>query len=363
MRDEDDPFLSVMRFLEGSHPRARRLGAWLEDLTRSAELNAFMVLYIFVSAVVFLILASNLLLLSGNQSLVDVGGFFHAGAGLIQLCHQLPYRSFLVSGVPMAVCSRDTGIYVGSVLGFATVLAARKPDIFYSVKLPILASAPMAVDGVTQTVLALRESSQFLRVVTGLAFGFGVFAYLVNRFFERRYPDFRERVLSPRWLVADAFVAFAFLYVLLSQAGVAVDVDFMGKQEALTAASRLHGDEAEYVNAYYVSSMAVLSAQADPYYPRHRDLVLDDLVSTEWVRSRMEAYTGVVEEPQVPESGSLEEAIREAADSDHRFGVWAVVFSDEEPEKGSAPYVEDAVATIYYLDPVTKEAFMNVTHR
>ncbi len=36
----------------------------------------------------------------------------HVAGGFV--CHQLPHRSFHISGVPMPVCARCTGLYVGS---------------------------------------------------------------------------------------------------------------------------------------------------------------------------------------------------------------------------------------------------------
>ena len=39
----------------------------------------------------------------------------HVAGGFV--CHQLPHRSFHISGVPMPVCARCTGLYVGSLVG------------------------------------------------------------------------------------------------------------------------------------------------------------------------------------------------------------------------------------------------------
>jgi uncharacterized membrane protein len=42
------------------------------------------------------------------------------------VCHQLPERSFVVTGAPIAVCARCLGLYAGGIGGFAAIVALRR---------------------------------------------------------------------------------------------------------------------------------------------------------------------------------------------------------------------------------------------
>ncbi|MDO8673596.1 MAG: DUF2085 domain-containing protein [Dehalococcoidia bacterium] len=87
-------------------------------------------------------------------------------------CHQLPYRSYFISGYQVAFCERNTAIY-GSmfVAGLAfTLVRDRLKPIDWRLFLALI--APMAIDGFTQ-LFGLRESNWQLRTVTGALFGIG----------------------------------------------------------------------------------------------------------------------------------------------------------------------------------------------
>lgn len=139
-------------------------------------------------------------------------------------CHQLPQRSWFLGGpqatyswqelraftaqpdanpllafhAPLRVpalgfqsgfCQRDTAIYLSV---FLTCLAyglvrRRRPIGPMPFRLYLLFALPMAVDGLTQLV-GLRESTPFLRTLTGSLFGFGS-AWLVLSYID---ASFRE---------------------------------------------------------------------------------------------------------------------------------------------------------------------------
>lgn len=97
-------------------------------------------------------------------------GFFYAC--FAPICHQLPARTFLLWGYPMAVCARCFGVYsgfAGGVLlypflrGFS---AARLPAL----KMLILASAPIVVD-TSANVLKLWNTAGIPRFLFGFAWG------------------------------------------------------------------------------------------------------------------------------------------------------------------------------------------------
>ena len=150
-------------------------------------------------------------------------------------CHQLPQRSWFVGGpkaaytwpsvraytqrpdgppimafhqplgnaalgFQVAFCQRDTAIYLSA---FLTCLAyamvrRRHPVGPMPFRLYMLFAVPMAVDGLTQLV-GLRESTPFLRTLTGALFGFGS-AWLVLTYVE---ASFRESALYAARLVGD----------------------------------------------------------------------------------------------------------------------------------------------------------------
>ncbi len=87
------------------------------------------------------------------------------------ICHQIPERSFFILGHQLPVCARCAGIYFGGLLGSFFVRKKSPPPLFL-----VLALIPMAIDGGTQ--LLWRESTNIIRLATGLVAGFAVVFYL-----------------------------------------------------------------------------------------------------------------------------------------------------------------------------------------
>jgi uncharacterized membrane protein len=88
-------------------------------------------------------------------------------------CHQLPERSFFLNGKQFPVCARCTGIHIGY-LSFPVFLFG----IFsLNLWLCILFILPTVIDGLTQAFLE-RESTNWLRFVTGLIAGIGSMALI-----------------------------------------------------------------------------------------------------------------------------------------------------------------------------------------
>lgn len=107
-------------------------------------------------------------------------------AGLMQafhaVCHQLPERSFHISGIPLAVCHRCTGIYAGLLVGALSfpLLSVFDETLWPRSRAALgLSLLPMAVDW-TGDVLGLFTNTPLSRTLTGFAFGF-VAAYLLAR--------------------------------------------------------------------------------------------------------------------------------------------------------------------------------------
>lgn len=86
------------------------------------------------------------------------------------LCHGIESRSLVAFGVPLPICARCTAIYGGAIAGvviaqWLPALRERGARIVVAI-----AFAPMGIDALTQ-LLTLRESSNALRIVTGLPAG------------------------------------------------------------------------------------------------------------------------------------------------------------------------------------------------
>ena len=84
-------------------------------------------------------------------------------------CHCRPNRSFFFHGRQFPICARCTGELVG-------ILAAI-PCIFFCLPPAWIAAVlmvPMVADGLIQ-LLTRYESRNWLRLVTGILFGYGLF--------------------------------------------------------------------------------------------------------------------------------------------------------------------------------------------
>lgn len=95
------------------------------------------------------------------------------------VCHQLPERTLWVGGHYLPVCARDTGAYLGLLLGYFLLPLRRKeacgpPNLWIT----SLMAVPMIVDAGTQWI-GLRTSTNELRLITGLLFGIALAPLLV----------------------------------------------------------------------------------------------------------------------------------------------------------------------------------------
>jgi uncharacterized membrane protein len=95
------------------------------------------------------------------------------------LCHQLVDRSFVAGGVQLPVCARDTGIYVGFVVSLAIIAVLdrgrhrRGMPPAWILGIGAAALVLMVWDGAT-SYLGLRETTNVLRLATGLGVGFAL---------------------------------------------------------------------------------------------------------------------------------------------------------------------------------------------
>ncbi len=113
-------------------------------------------------------------------------------------CHQKYYRSYYINGNQMPVCARDVGIFSGLSLGLFVMMFVGSERDYKDILLKLLPMKmnlsnsqksyllvflgalfvlPMALDGGIQLVTAY-ESTNLMRVLTGLIFGFGFSAFI-----------------------------------------------------------------------------------------------------------------------------------------------------------------------------------------
>lgn len=99
------------------------------------------------------------------------------------VCHQIPVRSPFWDGVQVAVCDRCVGIYLGIVLGVASVGWGRRVwrRVRRHVRYVILASlVPLGVDWIGP-VLGLWTNIPESRALTGVVFGAVVASFAADR--------------------------------------------------------------------------------------------------------------------------------------------------------------------------------------
>ncbi len=100
------------------------------------------------------------------------------------MCHGKVERCLALFGVPMPICARCTGIYLGmlgALLAFRIIPLLRERVMR---KVAFVAILPLALDGLTQ-LTGLRESVNPLRIATGvvagLAFGLWILSAVERR--------------------------------------------------------------------------------------------------------------------------------------------------------------------------------------
>jgi uncharacterized membrane protein len=89
------------------------------------------------------------------------------------ICHRIPERTFNIRGHYFPVCARCTGFYIGAFSYFIFVYFFYVQYTASLIILAILMVIPTFLDGFTQ-FLGSRESSNMLRLLTGLVGGVGL---------------------------------------------------------------------------------------------------------------------------------------------------------------------------------------------
>lgn len=148
------------------------------------------------------------------------------------LCHQLADRSFFGGGLQVPVCARDTGIYVGFLIGLIALWLAhrgRRPSEMPPWPVMLLLGAfigVMVIDGAT-SYAGLRTTTNDIRLLTGLTSGFALAALtlpLLNSQAWRRFDN--DRVLGSGSAVIIFALAVPVAFVAVRYVGPLLGVGY-----------------------------------------------------------------------------------------------------------------------------------------
>ncbi|MGZ5445254.1 MAG: DUF2085 domain-containing protein [Thermoanaerobaculia bacterium] len=95
------------------------------------------------------------------------------------MCHGKIERSLELFGAPMPICARCVGIYAGMLLGILAFWAIPLLRERVMRVVAFVAVTPLAIDGLTQ-LSGLRESTNELRVATGIVAGFAFGLWILS---------------------------------------------------------------------------------------------------------------------------------------------------------------------------------------
>lgn len=122
------------------------------------------------------LLAFLILLFSISVPVMEHHGFMNLSSKIHNLlgniCHQMPTRSLKILGLPMRLCSRCFGIYLGIFIVGIYAIGESKTPTGISLRGMILI-IPMLIDVFTQ-MLDLRTSNNNIRLFSGFLCGFGI---------------------------------------------------------------------------------------------------------------------------------------------------------------------------------------------
>ena len=142
-----------------------------QTTARPVRIFASWLIWAAVTSIALLLVASLFaapLALNSNHTSVAFT-IYHAFS---YVCHQLPLRSFHLSGHPLAVCARCTGLYTGfagAALVYPFVRSLKRTDTPERRWL-LLATVPMAID-LGLDFFGLWQNTHLSRLATGLLLG------------------------------------------------------------------------------------------------------------------------------------------------------------------------------------------------
>lgn len=104
-------------------------------------------------------------------------------------CHQIPARCLTLWDVPMPLCARCVAIYAGLFAGLLSWFLLPYLSERVMRMAMFVAATPLAIDGITQA-MRLRESTNPLRLATGLLAGVGFGLWVLSALERREEQEF-----------------------------------------------------------------------------------------------------------------------------------------------------------------------------
>jgi uncharacterized membrane protein len=249
------------------------LGKADDFLERQVWSNRSMTEFLLLSVYVYTVLVGIILLwFTSATYFVSLGRGLWFGVGmlaynfgyLLSNCHQMPERSVIFWGIQYPFCSRDLGIYLGCLLGgIAPLTRLKKISHRLSPTILFMFLAPLAIDGISQTILTARESNNTLRILTGVLFGFGLVFFLAEKILSH---------MSQKDRVKYAFHALklgALFAIAILLGGYALSGKYVSMDEAVSAS----GLNPTFVT--YIPQRSFQMIRHDPYLGTYDDMVLD----------------------------------------------------------------------------------------
>ncbi|MDD5111664.1 MAG: DUF2085 domain-containing protein [Candidatus Altiarchaeota archaeon] len=301
---------------------------------------------------VLLVLASPVLIRSENRILLGMGALAYNIVSGLMMCHQLPMRSLFINGVQQAVCARDAGIYLGIVIG-GFVFLKGVPSFLKTKKFLVMATIPIALDGVTQTIFNLRESNNALRIITGLIFGFGIMVFVLARIRSLNQSEFRQNIRSAqfKFLLAALLIITASAFI---KASALAGDSYTSQNEAIYSAGKTPSSG---ILSYYIPPRSPLSLYFYPQKEQYADNVLNDLWSMDFLAENIRLLTNDSYLFNQTDNLDLNLPLK------HYYGLWVVVSSEGgEGITGEPTVFTSDRGNYYYLDAADGIVFETNRH-
>lgn len=117
-------------------------------------------------------------------------GYSWQYSGFELLCHQIPERSYQISGIPMAVCSRCIGIYGAFMVGWMALPVLSKMRISFQNKLRwLIGLILLNLADVFGNFFEFWSNTLNSRLIFGILLGLAVVILFNNEFFSLKKTD------------------------------------------------------------------------------------------------------------------------------------------------------------------------------
>lgn len=136
------------------------------------------------------------------------------------VCHQIPERTIHINEMPLPICARDAGIYLGVFIVMVYCIIRRRlqadkpPSIAVSIVLAVL-MIPMMIDAVS-SYASIRQTNNTIRFVTGIFFGMSIAVFLIPAANYKVYEPNKIKILNGFFdVILLMLVAISMCFIVL----------------------------------------------------------------------------------------------------------------------------------------------------